>query len=141
MKYVLDSSVAAKWALPEVDSDKARTLRDEFAQALHELLTPDIFPVELAHAFTRAERQNRITVGEAETLWQSVMLTCPQMHPYLPLMLRAIEISSVARIGVYDCLYVALAERENCEFLTADERLVKNLQPKFSLIVPLSSLP
>ena len=31
------------------------------------------------------------------------------------------------RCGVYDCLYIALAEREGCEFLTADDKLVKNL--------------
>jgi putative transposase len=37
---------------------------------------------------------------------------------------RAIAISSAVRIGVYDCLYVALAEREGCEFVTADARLV-----------------
>jgi hypothetical protein len=29
MKYVLDSSVALKWVLPEVDSQKAIRLRDE----------------------------------------------------------------------------------------------------------------
>ena len=32
-----------------------------------------------------------------------------------------------ARIGVYDCLYVSLAEREGCELVTADDRLIRNL--------------
>jgi predicted nucleic acid-binding protein len=27
------------------------------------------------------------------------------------------------RIGVYDCLHVALAEREGCDLVTADDRL------------------
>jgi predicted nucleic acid-binding protein len=31
------------------------------------------------------------------------------------------------RIGVYDCLYVALAERETCQLITADQRLVNSL--------------
>ena len=35
--------------------------------------------------------------------------------------LRAFVLASQARIGVYDCLYVVLAEREGCEFLTADD--------------------
>jgi len=56
-------------------------------------------------------------------------------------MLRAIDISSKVRIGVYDCLYVALAERENCELITADDRLVRNLQPAFPFIVSLAALP
>jgi predicted nucleic acid-binding protein len=45
------------------------------------------------------------------------------------------------RVGVYDCLYVALAEREGCDFITADDRLVKRLQAHFRFIVPLASLP
>jgi predicted nucleic acid-binding protein len=45
------------------------------------------------------------------------------------------------RHSVYDCLYVALAEREKCELVTADDKLIKNLTPQFPFIVPLSSLP
>ena len=37
---------------------------------------------------------------------------------------RAFEIASNARIGVYDCLYVALAEREKAPLITADQRLL-----------------
>jgi predicted nucleic acid-binding protein len=43
--------------------------------------------------------------------------------------------------GVYDCLYVALAEREGCEFLTADDRLLKKLCIQFPFIVSLASIP
>ena len=50
-------------------------------------------------------------------------------------------ISSQARIGVYDCLYVALAEQQGCQLVTADDRLVKTLQPTFSFITSLASLP
>ncbi len=42
---------------------------------------------------------------------------------------------------MYDCLYVALAEREACELVTAADRLVKRLKPTFPFITPLSSLP
>jgi predicted nucleic acid-binding protein len=49
--------------------------------------------------------------------------------------------SSQMRIGVYDCVYVVLADREKCEFITADNTLIKNLGPVFSFIVPLSSMP
>jgi predicted nucleic acid-binding protein len=55
MKYILDSSVAVKWVLPEVDSDKADHQRDAFIQTIHELLAPEVFHVELAHALTRPE--------------------------------------------------------------------------------------
>ena len=52
----------------------------------------------------------------------------------------AYAISSKMQVGVYDCIYVALAEREQCELITADDRLVKNLKPTFPFIVALSSI-
>ena len=48
---------------------------------------------------------------------------------------------AVARIGVYDCLYVAQAEREGCELVTSDARLLRSLQPRFPFILDLVSLP
>jgi hypothetical protein len=35
MKYILDSSVALKWVLAEVDSAKAIRLRDEYSHGIH----------------------------------------------------------------------------------------------------------
>ena len=45
------------------------------------------------------------------------------------------------RVGVYDCLYVALAEHEACEMVTGDDKLIKNFQKSFPFIVDLNSLP
>ena len=100
-----------------------------------------MFPGELGHALTRAERQGRITIGEAFRLWSDVMTSSPRLVASLPLMHRAIAISSLTRIGVFDCLYVALAERESCELVTADTRLISNLQAHFSFIKDISSMP
>jgi predicted nucleic acid-binding protein len=141
MKYVIDSNVALKWVLPEQHTDKAIQLRDDFRNAVHELLSPDIFPVEVLHALTRAERQKRIPVGTGHRLWQSVMTDTPALHAHITLLDRAYQIASPARIGIYDCLYVALAEQEGCELVTADDKLLKNLQPGFPFIVSLASLP
>ena len=41
----------------------------------------------------------------------------------IPLMPRAYAISSQARIGICDCLYIALAEREQCSIVSEDARL------------------
>jgi predicted nucleic acid-binding protein len=54
MNYVLDSSVAFKWVVPELHSDKALRLRADFQAAVHELLAPEVFPGEVGHALTRA---------------------------------------------------------------------------------------
>jgi len=133
--------VAFKWVVPEQHSDKALRLRASFQATVHVLLSPDVFPGEVGHALTRAERQGRITIGEALRLWSDIMTTSPQLVASLPLMHRAIAISSQTRIGVFDCMYVALAERESCELVTADTRLINNLQPHFPFIMALSSMP
>jgi predicted nucleic acid-binding protein len=137
MKYVLDSSVAFKWVVAESLADEARRLRDDFRNAVHELIAPDSWPLEVAHALTKAERRGRLI--DAEGLWMDVMTTAPQLFSALPLMHRALQIAKQARIGVYDCLYVALAEREGCDLLTADDRLARSL-PSHPIVL-LSSLP
>jgi predicted nucleic acid-binding protein len=141
MKYVLDCNVAVKWVLVEASTDKARLLRGEFQNGIHELLAPDLFPVEVAHGLAKAERRRIISQGDADKLLTNVLSTPPRLHLYLPLLKRALDIASQARIGVYDCLYIALAEREGCELVTADHRLIRALQPTFPFITSLDSLP
>ncbi|HVC99021.1 MAG TPA: type II toxin-antitoxin system VapC family toxin [Pirellulales bacterium] len=124
MRYILDSSTALKWVLAEPDSSKALQLRDEFSRAVHYLLAPDIFQFEIGHALTRAERQKRILVGQASLFWADIMSTSPHLEPSGTLVPRALVLSSTFRIGLYDCLYLAVAEREQCKVLTGDQRLV-----------------
>lgn len=141
MIYVLDANVALKWVLPEADSDKALRLRAELQAGVDQLLPPDVFPVEIAHALTRAERRGDMPIGDADVHLLNILSTSPRFHSALAILRWALAISSAARIGVYDCLYVALAEREACQLVTADDKLAKNLQPQFPRIVSLASLP
>ena len=53
-----------------------------------------------------------------------MLRTGPFLHPYLSLLRRAIDISSAMRVGVYDCLYVALASERNVDVVTFDRKLV-----------------
>jgi predicted nucleic acid-binding protein len=141
MKYVLDSSVGFKWGVAEILSDKACRLRDAFRQGIHELIAPDVFPIEIGHALTRAERQKRIAAPGGWALWLGIMASAPALSASIPLMPRAYAISSAMHVGIYDCLYVALSEREKCQLVTADDRMVKNLQPRFPQIVHLATMP
>jgi predicted nucleic acid-binding protein len=139
MNYVLDVNVAVKWVLNEVGSRKAWRLRDDWQAQVYDLITVDVFPFEAAHALTRAER--RRLIADASQFWGEIMADCPRLFPSLPLAQRALTISRQTRIGFYDCLYVALAEREGCELVTADARLINSLQPTYPFIIALVSLP
>jgi len=138
MKAILDASVAMKTVLVEPDSAKAEALIADYAAGIHDLLAPEIFAVEVAHGLTRAERRGLIT--DADQKLSDVMSNAPDLRPYLPLLARAVELSRQARIGVYDCLYVALAEHERCELVTADARLVNAFQGQFPVVL-LANMP
>ena len=143
MRYVVDCSVAVKWEITEPLSDKARRLRDAFRLGVHQLLAPDLFPTEVANALLVAERRGRILPGQSAVFLADVLTTCPAIHPCLPHLLSQAHAIAAAstNTSVYDALYVSLAQREGCELVTADDRLVRNLQPRFPFIVPLASLP
>lgn len=141
MRYVLDASVALRWVLRDPLQPKDLRLQADYLNRIHELLAPDIFIAETANALTKAERQKLIKIGQASPLHAKVMKTPPVLHPHLPLVQRAIDISSQTKSAVYDCLYVACAEQEQCQLVTADTRLLNNLQKHFAFIVSLASLP
>jgi predicted nucleic acid-binding protein len=138
---VLDASVAGCWVLRNPLQAKALRLRAEYRQNVHELIAPSHFPGEIASALTKAERQKLIPVGNAHLLIQDILNTPPVLYAIDSLYYRAVEISSQTRSAFYDCLYVALAEQENCELVTADGKLINALQGQFPFILSLASLP
>ena len=138
MKWVLDACTALKWVLVEPDSDKAIRLRDDYRNAVCELIAPDSFSLECAHSLTKKQRQGLIP--DAKALWVRYCWTRRSTFPS-PLMDRAVTISVQNRHNVHDCLYVALAEREGCELVTADDKLIDSLQRSFPFITSLASLP
>lgn len=141
MRAVVDASVAVQWVLPEPQTPKAVRLRNEFRAGFHELLAPDIFPAEVAHALTRAERKGILRPGLSVRRLNSVLSDPPALHPYLPLLGQAVAISSATRQGLYDCLYVALALREGCDLVRADRKLIANLQAAYPFLMDLATMP
>ena len=141
MKSVLDASVAACWVLRNPLMPKALRLRDEYQRQIHELIAPAHFPLEVANGLTKAERQKIIPAGDAYLLIRDILNTPPVLHAIDPLFDRAVALSSQTRSAFYDCLYVALAEREACELITADMQLVNNLRGQFPFVISLASLP
>jgi predicted nucleic acid-binding protein len=142
MKYVIDASVGFKREVVESDSDKAIRLREGFRQKIDDLLAPEIFSTEIANALMMAERRGRILPGQGKVYFADLLTTLPRLRPARMLLLtRAYVIAEQTRATVYDCLYVALAEREGYEMISADDRLVRNLQGTFPLVRSLASLP
>ena len=70
---VIDASVGFKALVVEQDSDKAERLIEDQRNSAVELVAPDFYPVEVAHALTRAERQGRITPAEGAKLLTTLL--------------------------------------------------------------------
>lgn len=120
MKYVLDASVAMKWVFDEKDIARARLLREEFENFDVDLIAPDLFYTESAHAVSKGFRKGDYTKEQAEAYFDDLMTSPPVLVPCKVLLTRAFEIVMVTRTGVYDALYMALGEMENVPVVTAD---------------------
>jgi predicted nucleic acid-binding protein len=134
MRFILDASIALKWVLEEPDSIPAMHVRDEAAAGRYDLLAPDVFPFEIAYALTKAERRRAVKVGEAEEMASDVFADMPELYPATDLLFAAIRLSSQLRTGLYDCLYLVLAEQEGVPLLTADVKLVVAARSRFPVI-------
>lgn len=120
---------------------RAIRLRDEYRNGIHALLAPDIFLPEIANGLASAERQGRIKTGESGLLLVDIVRTAPVIRSSQPLLLRAMALAIATRRAVYDCIYLALAEAEGCELVTADVQFVRGLQTSYPFIVLLAALP
>ncbi len=141
MKYVIDTSVDIKTYVQEPDSAKAVRLRNEYHQGIHQLIAPDIFPTEMCNVLMILERSGKIKPGDADIFFKQCLSQLPPLFAAVPLLPRALEIAKQFQQTVYDCLYVALAEREGHELVTADDKLVKAVRPTLQFVLPLSRLP
>lgn len=116
MSIVIDASVALKWVLDEPGKDAADFLLDE------ELIAPSLWLPEAANALWRRARRGEISSEEAnERLAElyNAPVTTVAIEDDLP---AAATLAHALGHPVYDCLYLALAIRENTYVVTADSR-------------------
>ena len=92
MRAVIDCSIAVKWEVNEPDSAEAIALRDGFRRGVHELLVPDIFPIEVANALYSAELRGDIAPGRFRHRLADIMMSGPVLYQSTALLPRACEI-------------------------------------------------
>jgi predicted nucleic acid-binding protein len=70
------------------------------------------------------KKASRIGPDDAAMFLAQALKALPKLFEAVALLPRAQEIAKLYRRSVYDCLYVALAELEQCDFVSADDKLV-----------------
>ncbi len=123
MTWVVDASIAVKWVIPEVLSDRADRVRD----GDEDVLAPDLLLVEVANALWRKTAAREITAREADDAFDLVRASGIDLRPTGPLVPRAMDVARRLGHPVSDCVYLALAERERAALVTADHRLLRRL--------------
>ena len=119
MSFVVDASVAAKWVIAEIGSDRANELRTETG-----LMAPSLIAAEIGSALWKAVRRGDVARADAMLAIRAVLLPFDAIVANEELHERALEIAIELRHPIYDCFYLALAERERAPLVTADSRLL-----------------
>ncbi len=126
MTLVVDASVAVKWIAREPGNEAARALFD----LPDPLIAPDWLLVEAASALWTKVKRSELLQIHAEGHLRVLPDFFSRLHESTTLLQDAFRWSFRLRHPVYDCLYLALALRESCQLVTADEKFRLALEKK-----------
>jgi predicted nucleic acid-binding protein len=116
---VVDASVAFKWFRAEPDSAAAERLAVD-----HDLAAPELVLAEVANAAWKAVRLGQLATAQLEAAVRALPRYIVLLEPLRPLAVPAAAIAHEIDHPVYDCFYLALAERHRITMVTADRRLL-----------------
>ena len=134
---IVDTSIVIKWMIEEPDSDIATVLLSRWISEDTVILAPVLLAYEISNVLYQRIRKGLITVKEAEqslsyVLTNTVELDVPQDYS---LNIRATQLAHEFSLSAaYDAHYLALAEREHCEYWTADIKLLNATSKKLSWV-------
>lgn len=121
-EVVVDASVAAKWVVEEDHSAKAALLLQYDARH-----APDHWLAEAVNALWSKVFKGDLTAADAGER-MTALLRAPVIGVPVPdLMPRAFAISVAQAVTIHDSLYIALAEKLDVPFVTADARLIRRM--------------
>ncbi|MBP2295295.1 type II toxin-antitoxin system VapC family toxin [Azospirillum rugosum] len=117
--FVIDTSIAVKWEVPEPDSELAGGLRR------FQLLAPDLLRIECGNVFWRLASAGKMPVEEAFGALSDLSSGLIAFHPCADLEQDALRIALDLGHPVYDCYYLALSLRTGSPLVTDDRRLLR----------------
>ncbi len=123
MTLVVDASVACKWFVEEAGSAAAERLLS-MGRAL---IAPDLVVPEVCNALWRKSTTGEISSDQLSDSVDDLVGFYDDLVPTMALAARATAMASTMGHPVYDCFYVALAERLGSQLVTADKELMKRL--------------
>jgi predicted nucleic acid-binding protein len=123
MSLVIDASVAIKWFVNEPLHENAR----QILTSREELYAPDLLISEVGNIAWKKMMRGEIEETHAQSIVLSLHALPITLRPSVELIDRALQIASAIKHPVYDCLYLACAERLGSRLVTADEKFKRVL--------------
>ncbi len=140
-KIVVDSSVVIKWFVPEPLSAESRRVLDGYQSGSFMLIAPDLLAAEIGNIVWKKYRFQGLAKADAEQIITSFREVDIEFTPAAELLSEALRIAMIHERTVYDSLYIALSERENCDYITADKTLVNEMSKSFPKTVWVANWP
>jgi predicted nucleic acid-binding protein len=128
---VVDASVAAKWHLQDEDHvEQATLLLERFGRGELELLAPTQIRYEVPSTFTAATlgQNSRLAAPQARAAIEEFLELAITVVDDDQLVLSAFDLTQQSNCALYDALYVALSQRLDIPFITADNRLYQRIR-------------
>ncbi len=127
-KLVLDASVVIKWLNPnEPLAEKANLIRDDYERGKVSLIVPLFWEYEVVNGLNKAIARGHLTEEEGREAIALLLALQVEKVP-LPSPQESYELARRYQRSVYDSWYLSLAEKTNCEFWTADQKLYNALK-------------
>lgn len=127
MKRVIDAAVAVKWFIKEKRSEAAIEILSSGAL----LYAPQLILIEVGATFMKKVRRQEINADFARsaerTFRQRATSGLLTLWPDETLLPDAIELSLQLAHPLYDCLYLALAQRVDAPLVTPDMAFLNKL--------------
>lgn len=141
MTVVIDASLALKWVLQEERTEDAVALRDHWLENMERVIAPPIFRSEVTNALHQRVRRRQLSRQDAVDMLEILVSAVATGEPS-GLYSRALTLAGEFELAsAYDALYLALADSEECEMWTADQRLLRSAQPRFPMLRWLEESP
>jgi predicted nucleic acid-binding protein len=132
---VVDSSVMAKWILPEPDSVRAQRLISEVTLRGEHLVVLDLAFIEVTNAIWKRHHRGLATLDESRQFLRDLLLTPVHVEESIRLLEPALEIAARYDRAIYDALFVALSQDLAVPAVTADELVYNALRADFPRII------
>jgi predicted nucleic acid-binding protein len=140
-RLVVDSSVAIKWFVPELYSTEARHILNDYQTGGLSSLAPDLINAEVGNIVWKKHRFQGLAEEDAQKVVDDFRLLTFILTPTADLLDEAYRLAITHQRTVYDALYIALSLREQCHFVTADEKLVNAVNATYPKVVWVANWP